>query len=234
MVNYKLGDISFTLPTSYGELTFNQFLKLKALPDPENFISVLSVLSCVDKTTWEQCDNLDLDQHIYEFISFLNEPMIGTFILPDRIQIGDKWHDRPEGIALNTFGQKIALQNAIAKCEKEGKEEYEVYPYVVALFMQPVVTKKKYDSDEVDKLVPLTMDCKLNEIFPIATFFLTNYLQYFLKKKNGSHTPLLQKKSEPVSTSLKSSENYQRFGRWRRPLIKLLMKFSWKGIRLFT
>lgn len=234
MVNYKLADISFTLPTSYGELTFNQFLKLKALPDSENFISVLSVISGVDKATWEQCENIDLDQHLYEFISFLNEPMVGTFILPDRIRIGDKWYDRPEGIALNTFGQKIALQNAIVKCEREGKEEYEVYPYVVALFMQPAVTKKKYDSDEVDKLVTLIMDCKLNEIFPIATFFLTNYLQYFLKKKNDYHIPLLRKKSEQEYTSLKSSESYQRFGRWRRPLIKLLTKFSWKGIRLFT
>lgn len=234
MVHYTLGDKQFSMPASYGELTYNQLKTLTRLPDPDNFLSVLTVLTRITKEEWDQCPDLDVDNKLAPFMQYLNEAFDPVFILPSKIEIKGVWYDLPGGIGVNTFGQKIALQRAIARIEKEGIEEIDIYPYVVALYMQPTVTKLEYNEDKVEALIPDIMECKLNELFPIAGFFLKNCEKSLTKKRNDSVTLRPVKKSGRESINLKSSESYQRYGLLRGALIKVLRRFSWKGTTLFT
>lgn len=234
MIPYKIGDLSFSLPTSYGELTLKQFIDLIEIPDDENYLDVISILSGVDKKVLSQCEILEIDHLLSPFIEFLQEPLKGEFVLPDNIQIAGIWYPKPSGIGINTFGQKISLQRAITKSEKEERKEYEIYAYIIALYIQPAVTKSAYDEDKVDELVPEIMNCRISEVFPIASFFLKNYETYLNSKKKDYHIhPLVMKLGQALTDS-QSLQNSQRFGRWRRPLIKLLKRCFSKSIPLST
>lgn len=234
MVDCKLGDIAFSLPTSYGELTYNQFVALKDMSDTSDIVGIFSILSGVEKSIIEQSGDLDLDEKIISLIKFLEKLPNLVFLLPDQIYIGDKWYQKPTGIEVNTFGQKLSLQRKVISIQKEGKGEVDIYPFIVALYMQPAITGTPYDEDEVDRLVPLIMECKINQLFPIASFFLKSY-ELSLQKKRSDSRILLSKKSDRQGLTVsKSSESYQRFSVLRRFLIKILKKYFWKNTISFT
>lgn len=224
MVPFKIGDISFELPSSYGELTLGQFDQLKKADG--KLISELAILSGVDKKILEQSKDLDIDWNAKNALSFFEDPFdCDQYIVPDYITIGGKRYKTPGGIGINTFGQKLSLQQEISKTELAGGSEVDIYPFVIALYMQPAVTGKPYDSDEVDKLIPEIMNCKLAEAWPLAGFFLSNYVKYSSEKAKNYHTPQPLKRSGLALTGFKSSESSRPYSLWRRFLIGTLNKF---------
>ena len=233
MIPFKLGDKEFNLPTSYGELSHRQYMDLLNLKDPNDFIGILSILSGLHREDWELCQDSMIDIAIMPHISFLNELFDKEYILPDTIEIDGVRYKLPGTIEVNTFGQKLALQRCIANAEKKGLAEIEVYPYVVALYMQPIVTESEYNEDKVEKLEEKIRDCRIDEVFPIASFFLLNSVRSLQKKQSILSTNQQAKKSGPEYTPLKSSESYQRFSPLRRFLIKTLRKFFLKSTRSY-
>ena len=231
MMHFKLSEIEFSIPTSWGELTYNQFMKLKS--NDGELLSVISILSGIDKETWEQVKQLDIDAMVLPYLEFINEPM-PIFILPDRIQYKGEYIALPGGIDINTLGQKISLERERRRIEKENIEEVEIYPFVASLYLQPIITNTPYDNDKVEALMSDMRELKINELFPLVNFFLRNYEKLSKKSLSTYLTHQRAKKSGQVLTGLESSESYQRFGLFRRPLAKLLMKFSLKGIRLYS
>jgi len=234
MIYLTLGDNEISIPSSYGELTYSQFDRLLKLPDSDDFLSIVSVLSGRPKEEWDACPDINADISLYESLKYLEEPFAPIFIKPDKIRIKGTLYDLPGGIAVNTLGQKLALQRCITKAEKDGVKEVELYPYIVALYMQPIVTGSPYNEDKVEALVSDIKDCQLQELFPIAGFFLKSCVTPSKKKKKGYPILQLRKKSEPGSIVLKSSESYQRFGLLRGLLIRVLKKCFWKSTTSFT
>jgi hypothetical protein len=234
MLHLILDDKEISIPSNYGELTYNQFDRLLKLSNPDDFLSIVSVLSNRPKEEWELCPDINADISLYESLKYLEEPFTPIFIKPDKIKIKSVLYDLPGGIAVNTLGQKLALQRCVTKAEKDGTKEVELYPYIVALYMQPIVTQSPYNEDKVEALVNDIKECQLQELFPIAGFFLKSCVTSSKKKKKGYPILLLKKKSEPGSIALKSSESYQRFGLFRGLLIRVLKRFFWKSTASFT
>jgi hypothetical protein len=233
MIPFKLGEKEFNLPTSYGELTYSQYDALLKLPESDDFIGILSILSGLPREDWELCQDSMVDIAIMPHISFLNELFDNQYILPDTIEIEGKRYQLPGTIEVNTFGQKLSLQRAIARAEKQGLQEMEIYPYIVALYMQPIVTESEYSEEKVEKLQEKIKHCRINEVFPIASFFLLNSVRSLQKKQSILSMSQLGKKSEQGYTTSKSSENYQRFSPFRRFCIKVLRMFFSKSTRSY-
>jgi hypothetical protein len=225
MVHFKSNGFEFSLPSCYGDLTLSQFFKLKELQS-NKLIDILPILSGLDKYTWEQFADIDIDEKIAPCLEFLNgEFDCHLYFVPDYINISGKQYPKPKSVGLNTFGQKLALQSATAEAEKEGKNSVDVYPYALALYMQPIVTGKPYDSDEVDKLLPDIMECKLSEAWPLCSFFLLSFEQSLSEKAKSFHTLQQRKRLEQELKNLKSSATFQQFSLWRKLSIKLLTMF---------
>ncbi len=234
MLHASLGDHPFSLPESYAEISFKQFKALRDSTDPENLIETLAILTRVDGSIWECAASDMVETEIIPRIAYLSQPFPTSFILPDRIEIRGVWYDKPGDIGSNTLAQKLALDKACKKANKEGLNDIDLYPYVVALYMQPAVDGGTFDSAKVDALAKDIEDCRVGEIFPLAAFFLTTSVLSSKKNAKDSPTCPALKRSGLELTSSKSSESYQHLGLCRRLLTKLLMKFSWSRTALST
>lgn len=226
MIPFKLGPLRFSLPQSYDELTFDQFLKLRK--SSGDILEVLSILSGQPIEAWSKMKDVDLDIKLLPVISFLNENRsFSDYPLPDKIKIGEEFYSLPD-IKQKTFGQKLALQREVQLINETTKDEFDLMPFAIALYFQPEVTKSEFNEKKVEELIPLVLQCKIYEVIPVATFFLTSWEKSLNKSRRIYLQGQVAKKSEQVSKPSISSEHLARFTPLRRHLIKLLMKFySW-------
>jgi len=223
MVPFKIGNVSFELPASYGELTLRQFYSLQKSGNDK--LVQLSILSGLDKSFLEQCEDLELDYRVAQCLSFFEDKFnCNEYLVPDYITISGKRYKTPGGIGINAFGQKLALVQAITEAEKVGGNEIDCYPFVIALYMQPLVTGQKYNADLVEKLIPEVMDCKLAEAWPLAGFFLSNYVRYLNESAKNYPTPQPRKSLGPESIGFRNSETGKSYSHSRSFLIGTLRK----------
>lgn len=232
MIPFKTEEFNFEVPSSYGELTLGQLYELKKCKD--DGLEIFTILSGIDRTKFELSKDLALDVKLNESLEFLQHPFSDEFFLvPDFITVSGKKYKAPKSLVENTYGQKIALQNYIIEVEKEGGNETDAYAFALALYMQPIITGKPYDIEEVEKLVPEILNCKLQEAWPLAGFFLSNFAKSLNESLNALATRQATKKYKLELIDLKNSENFRQFSPWRRFLIKLLTRFSSPTIQQF-
>lgn len=227
MIPFTMSGIACDFPQNYGELNFQQFFDLRK--NPVTDLEVIAILSGIPKREWELCENVNIDFFVKEYLEFLKDKAdFDLFFLPDFITISGKQYPRPKEINLQTYGQKIALVSAIQEAEEKGGTEIDVYPFALALYMQPTITGTPFDMDAVDKLVPEIMKCKIAEAWPLCSFFLSNCEKSL--KENQQHLVIsqAQKNFRQELKSLQNSESFQQFSLWRKLSIQLLTKFcSW-------
>jgi hypothetical protein len=229
----ELSGLEFEMPQCYGDLTFDQFFQLRDAEDHP--LELLPILSGIPRRTWEMCRDLFIDEKILPHMEWLKDKFdADSYLVPDFITIGGKQYPKPQGIGINTYGQKVALELAINKAVAEGKTDIDLFPYVIALYMQPIIDKTPYNQSRVDELVKETMQCKLSEGWPIASFFLSSYSRLLKENEKSSLTILAQKKYEQELTSLRNSENFRQFSLWRRLSIKALMMFYSQTTKRFS
>lgn len=234
MIPFETDDVNikFSVPQSYGELTLGQFLELRKCKDDE--VEIFTILSGINRSKFELSKDLSLDIKLSGYLNFLTRPFSDElFLVPDFIFISGKKYPVPKSLAENTYGQKIALQNHIVETEKNGGNEIDAYAFVIALYMQPIVTGKPYDIDEVEKLVPEIMNCKVQEVWPLAGFFLSNFEKLLKENLKGLATRQAVKSYRQGLIDSKNSVSFRQFSLWRRFLIKLLMRCSSRTMLLF-
>lgn len=229
MIPFTLSkDISFELPQDYGELTLSQFFAIRKNPNGD-ILDLLSILSGLPKEVWEQARDFNIDAKIAPYLIWMQEPFNPeSFILKETLKINDYIIPRPEDIRTQAFGQKIALEKEYYKINKEGGNEIDLIPYALALYFQPIYYGNKYDSDQVNQLLPLIMNCKIQEAYPIGAFFLNSYAKLLNSKERAFHTFLQMKKYEQAlidSKSLKSSGQYTLYQRVSISLTKMFCRW---------
>jgi hypothetical protein len=127
----------------------------------------------------------------------------------------------------------MELENALIKAEAEGQQEFDLYAYLIALYMQPIVDGPEYDQEKVDKLYPAALNVKIEQGWPLASFFLQNYTVYKKRREGNFLTLLSRKRLEQELKGLEGSENFRLYSPLRRFTIKLLSRLSRWSTRLY-
>lgn len=227
MIPFNLGKYSFELPQDYGELTLKQFFELRKFEG--DLIGMISVLSGLDRTLWEQARDINIDLTLSVYLDWLNKPFNPEdYILPDRLQINGVYYNRPKDLKSKTLAQKISLQNEMERVQKENGTDVDLIPFALALYFHPIVTGEKYDSEKVEAFIPEIMNCKVEEAYPIASFFLLNWAKSLSKNESDFRILQARKKYERELSASKSSKSLGQFTLLRRTLIKVLRKsYKW-------
>jgi hypothetical protein len=227
-------DIAFELPQDYGELTLKQFFALKKKADGD-LLDLLSILSGLPRETWEQAKDFNIDVKIEPYLDWMNEKFNPeSFALKDTLIINGKECKRPKDIRTQTNGQKLALEKKHYKNQEEGGNDVDLIPFALANYFQPVYFNNKYDADQVEELLPLIMECKIQDAYPIGSFFLTSYARLLTSNERYFLMFLHRKKYELellASKSSKSSEQYTLLQRVSIKAMKILSKWT---ITLFS
>jgi hypothetical protein len=223
MIPFKSGNLEFELPSKYGDLTFEQFYKIKDSDGKPS--SIVSILSGIDKAILDRCSDLDLDQKLYPYLEFLKEPFdLHTYFVPDFIEVDGITYPKPKDLGLQTIGQKWHLEDLYKEVSEKGGTDVDLFPQALAIYLQPTITGTVYDSDKVEELIPKMMKVKLIEGWPLASFFLTNCEKQLQRNQKTFDMNLQRMSYEQELRNLQSSERFRQFSLFRRFLIKLLRR----------
>lgn len=235
MIPFTLSkDIIFELPQDYGELTLKQFFAIKNNPNGD-LIDFISIISCVPRNTIEQVRDFNFDQKISPYFDWVQEKFNPEdYILKDHLTIGDKIVKSPKDIKTQTFGQKLSLEKEYFRITKEGGNEVDLIPFALALYFQPAYFNNKYDSDQVNELLPLIMECKIEEAYPIGSFFLNSYAKSLVSKETNFLMFLHRKKAELALIDLKSLKSSGQSTLFQRASIRVMKMFSKLIITLYS
>jgi len=174
----------YDLPEGWHEVTVNQFLELR---DCENadFITILSKLINAPYDKVFACNPDMIAKQILPLLDWYFDETFNfdELRIPPKLSSQENEYPIPRDIRLKSFGQKIHFEEIM----RDIKDPVTKMPYVVAIYMYPIITKNKFDVESLDEFTKNTIgNCRITEIYPIASFFLNKLRKYFLKKKRRS------------------------------------------------
>jgi len=175
---------SAEIPQSWGELTYNQYMALlgqsKKPVEERSVIDLFSILSDISWELWAE-SNPDSDDILIPYIMWVYEKPVWP-----------EWKDKPftfkgetykiPQINLMSLNQKTTLQREMQYCYDRTEDLMEVGPLAVAIYMQPFITKEKFDLEKARDLSKEIEIMKMDDFFPLATFFLSKSLHLLQKK----------------------------------------------------
>ena len=86
--------------------------------------------------------------------------------------IDGKVYNPPTGQGYFCFGQKIALQKKLVEVIQATNDSSDCIAFALALYYQPEITGTKMDLEAAHLLTDKCLECKMEEAYPVASFFL--------------------------------------------------------------
>lgn len=232
MVTYKLytndKEQTIQFPTSYHDLTYGQFLRLRTEYKGSDLGHLLDILTGIPRPVWM---NLPIAE-ASKIIQGLQWIITGAFKwdelpVPAQITYAGKAYNIPKDLGLETFGQKIVLEARLdaalkAPFYKPTKPEdfknlltntvsaqlAASIPYIVAVYMQPRVTGKPFDETEVAAFELEILNCRAVEVYPIGNFFIRSLLGSLMRGLTPSRpqAPKVKRGNSKRKPALKKSK----------------------------
>lgn len=180
MKNIQIDKDVYSLPENWDEVTVNQFLELRDHIDAD-FITILSILISAPYDKIYTCNPEMIAKKVLPLLNWYFDDTFNfdELKIPPKLSVRDKKYPIPRDIRLKSFGQKLHFEEIM----RDIKDPVIKMPYVVAIYMYPIVTKNKFDIESLDEFAKNTIgNCKITEIYPIANFFLAKLKKYWIKK----------------------------------------------------
>jgi len=174
----------YDLPDGWGEVIVNQFLELRNCENAD-FITILSILLNAPYDKIFACNPEMIAKKVIPMLDWYFDDTFKfeDLKIPPKLYVQGKEYLIPRDIRLKSFGQKIHFEEIMI----DMKDPVAKMPYVVAIYMYPIITKNKFNIESLDEFTKnIIGNCKITEIYPIADFFLTKLRKYYLKKKRRS------------------------------------------------
>lgn len=178
---FKLGKEKFSIPNSWDEVSTDLFFRL-AKCDKSDYIALLSVLSGIEYKKISQARETDLDEILAPHLAWTNEQIDWEGMKsPTHINVRLKTLKVPTNLELESFGQKIVLEDKLRECITGSKGEVnlaELIPYAFSVYFCSKYYEKDFSKVLVNQFLRLTMDMPIMTVYPIGSFFLKRYVGY--------------------------------------------------------
>jgi len=177
---YRGNKTKHTLPSKWEEVTVKQFIDLEGSKGTDNPTELLSILSGVPlPKIMDTKSNLQIQ--IDEALNFitLNPPAWKELALRDKYLFKGQFYNVPKDLELETFGQKILLQNKLNATDNP----IQVIAYAIAIYMQKVIDGR-FDEKKAEGLEKEVLQMRITEVYPLAIFFfqeLTKFKRFGVK-----------------------------------------------------
>lgn len=208
MIKFKLDNQTYSMPQCWEDISYKQFMELKSW-DGEDRLMFLSILTRVPIDIMEQTSVLDLDDRLEPYASFINK----EFKVKDDKQInfrGQNYKIPKELAGKYSLSQKISLKDKVVQCTINKQELYDIIPFAVAVYLYPLVSGKKYETEYTEELIPEILECSFLEVFSIGSFFLKRLQGYQSANKKRFHVRTLVRNAWQGLKFWNNSKNSQR------------------------
>lgn len=154
------------LPTCWEEVNtefFTEFNRVSLLNDA---MALLEVSTKLSKEALLQCEDINLDDLVYETLSFWGEyaPLL-AYSLPPHIIINDKKIKVPTDLEAHTLGQKLELKSLVNQENAFLNNFIEIF----CVYFTPLVGVSREEMREITKTL------RIIDVYPIVGFFLRKY-----------------------------------------------------------
>jgi len=185
--HFKLGTVPFSVPTSWDEVTVDQFFKLSKC-DPKDYIAIVAVLSGLSYKKIELCKELDIDLQLAPHIEWTKEVIAWDKLNPPReVVFNLKVIKVSTDLELESFGQKVVYEQMLkefitnAKGDTEDKrtaDMAQIIPYGFSVYFCSKYYGKDFSKALVNTFMSTVMDLPIMTVYPIGAFFLRKYSGY--------------------------------------------------------
>ncbi len=212
MLPFKFGDKTIQIKNKWEELTLSEFLRFpnevdtSPLASVNNFYDILSILSGITKEDLMNVAIEDINNDLIKgCMAFLSTPMPKQ--MPKQIHVCCTVIDVPQDLSIKTHGQFMMFNALCIKEIGDGENVsrkflWDKAPQALAIYLQPLITGKKFDGDKIDELAEtIAEQLPAVQAAPILTFFLNKYSNSVpVKPSFNIHTMRIIKGPEPVSS----------------------------------
>lgn len=198
MITFKLNGKKIKIASSWGDLTFKQYIEIFTLPD--DYRLLLGILTGIDIETIKNAIIIGFDQLI-EAMSFVNTPFtipeysntLGKYKLP----VNSKGHFNVQFESLAQFEDMRAVVKSLPG--NDLKAHTEAYARYVAIYLQKI-WDGEYDPEKAKAMVEEVMQMPALEVLSAGSFFYVKLMSLLNgTTKTSQNTPPSRKKSKPVS-----------------------------------
>jgi len=184
MIQLKLNEYTYTIPTEWREVTLKQFIELAENATQLDGIRLLSIFTGLSYDTLANAPVQTFDLYVMPEMEFLKEE-INLFELkrPDRVEIGRFSFDKIEDPSRCKLGQKLYLQQLVNNAMQNNLPHYKLIAPTLSCYYAPYIhPEKKWDEQQVKNFESRVLDMPVVQAYPEANFFLRGYLKWLPKK----------------------------------------------------
>lgn len=178
---FKLGKEKFSIPSSWDEVSTELFFKL-AKSDKKDYIAMLSILSGVEYKKIAQARELNLDEVLAPHLAWTNDKIDWENMpIPTEINVRLKTLKVPTNLELESFGQKIVLEDKLRECMTGSKGDVnlpELIPYAFSVYFCGKYYEKDFSKVLLNQFLHLVKDMPIMTVYPIGSFFLKRYVGF--------------------------------------------------------
>lgn len=201
MLHLKINDEAVSIPIEWSEVTVFTYQKLIQCKD---IIDQFCALTNISREIISEQVADDVDSTIYEATKFLREPHNYELVeMLDTITLNGVTHKINKNINKFTVAQLFQVRN-----ELQNVESIEVkLARVVSIYLQPVITKSKYDYTKALELEKIIEAQPLYKIYPFG-FFIFRKLP--MSGRGGlRYLPMMMEMMQKLKVQM--LKNYSRF-----------------------
>lgn len=186
MLSLRADTLTFTLPASWHEVSFGQFMALWPTYDSRK---ALLVLSGKGEGDFRPLRAPDLDSILTTHLAFLSAlPNVDALTLPKTLTVRGQAIPIPQNLsAVTTIGQRwdieLVLRNMAPKKPRKGRRRppapmmMDVASTLLSVYLCPLITGTPYDGlDHAESVVSDLNALPCTSVLPVAAFFLRSYL----------------------------------------------------------
>ncbi|RCH53936.1 hypothetical protein DJ568_15465 [Mucilaginibacter hurinus] len=182
----KIAERSAELPTSWADITLGQAIALSQF-DGNRKGAKMELLSIITGLPVNEVKALSEWEHFEDCLAFITEPAdLSGFAIPDKVTIDGRAYKVPVNLKIETYGQKIALEELLRNAEPGPDGDVNIVPMMaeaLAIYFYPIITGEPFRDERVEDFVQLMHQLPVKYAYPVAGFFLMKYAGLSITKQ---------------------------------------------------
>lgn len=161
-------------PAHWGEMTMRQYVKLgKDWWDRTDLTQGIASVVGIEYNVFSAMSDVVLNQLLVVFAYLGVDPKYRELKVPDSIVIepGARVIVLPKKITSLSIGQNMMVRRKLEEVELIDQ----AVAYALAVFIEPLISGKPFNSDNVDQIEQLLLDMPANAVYP-AGFFVCGHV----------------------------------------------------------
>lgn len=178
MIPITINNCPFFLPQKWSEVTMKQYIEMNVYKDDLNPCRLLSIFTGISYDDLQTTNADGVTNNILELLGDFNDDVdFSTIPAPASIELGGKQVKVPQDIKTETFGQKVLMHEKLNGVIKDQGSMINLFSEIAAVYLQPHYHGELFNDKKVDEVKAILDQKPVTEVYPIANFFLTNYIQ---------------------------------------------------------